>query len=330
MLTSWRWLASAHLVVFAVVLSACATVPEETDTNDLASAPKGPKDGKGDVVLGAPASATLPGDAEHPADAACTHECTNEGDKRCATTSGSSTELCAKASDGCRKWTQGPDCPVDFTCNKTTNDGTCQAGCTNDAGCSATSAGVAHCTADGKTELTCTKVGACYVFKTTRTDVVQQCTSPTYCGATTGRRINCVASAAGACTQHVATVNDCPAGTACSGAGQCVATCTNDAGCSASNLYATKCNGTRSRLTCAKSGACYKWLAATACSPDETCSAGSCVASCTNACTKGTSRCVAGASRATQSCVTGASGCTVWAAGASCAPDSVCTNGACN
>ncbi len=64
------------------------------------------------------------------------------------------------------------------------------------------------------------------MFKTTRSDVAQQCVSPSYCGSASGRRLSCVASAAGACTQHVATYNDCPSGTECTGAGVCTATST--------------------------------------------------------------------------------------------------------
>ena len=38
--------------------------------------------------------------------------------------------------------------------------------------------------------------------------------------------MSCNASTAGACTQHVAVYNDCPAGTACTGAGVCTTTTT--------------------------------------------------------------------------------------------------------
>jgi hypothetical protein len=329
------WFAALCLLIVTSLLSAHCATPNYGDDLELIdpASPNKTKQEKDEVPMTPTVDPAIPTDTEDPAGATCTHECTTEGAKRCASTSNAATEICAKASDGCRKWTPGADCQADFTCNKTKNDGSCQAGCASDPGCSSGNAGSARCTTDGKTELTCTKVGACYVFKTTRTNVPQQCMSPLYCGPTSGRRLSCVASAAGACTQHVATYNDCPAGTACQGAGQCVSTCTNDAGCSASNLYSEKCTGTRSRLTCAKSGACYKWLATTACSPDETCSAGNCInapPSCTNACTKFATRCVVGSARSTQICVTGASGCTVWAAGTACSPDETCSNGVCN
>jgi hypothetical protein len=85
------------------------------------------------------------------------------------------------------------------------------------------------------------------VFKTTRSDVAQDCVSPSYCGAASGRRISCVASAAGACTQHVAVYNDCPTGTACSGAGVCTTTSTPppppSGGCYSSTLGKTMPEG---------------------------------------------------------------------------------------
>lgn len=340
MLASGRSL-TAVLALFTAVLSAHCAVPyfPEDDMPTGNDTGKKRTEGGGDETpVGTSTTApsgtdtTKDTETEERTDGACTHLCDVEGAKRCSSTGSAGTEICKVSSDGCRKWTAGEDCAADYTCDKTLNDGTCKAGCINDVGCAASNVGSARCSSDGKTETTCSKSGACYVWKTTRTGVAQQCVSPTYCGPTTGRRMSCVASAAGACTQHVATFNDCPTGTACSGAGQCTATCTNDSGCSSANLYAVKCNGSRSRLSCQKSGLCYKWLATTACSPDETCKAttGSCVASCTNACTKNTTRCVAGSSRSTQICVTGSSGCTVWATGTSCSPDETCSNGVCN
>lgn len=224
---SLRWLAALAVVVGGAVVSACA-VPHLDD--ELPTTPsttgKSDKNAKGtpDVALGDPTAA--PDLEGQPQGAQCTNECATEGLKRCSTASASGTDVCKMSESGCRMWTPGTDCAANFSCDKTKNDGTCQAGCSNDDGCSATNAGVAHCSADGSTELTCTQVGACYVFKTTRSDVAQDCTSPTYCGAASGRRISCVASAAGACTQHVAAYDDCPTGTACTGAGVCTATTT--------------------------------------------------------------------------------------------------------
>jgi hypothetical protein len=238
-----RWLVAVAVVVGGAVAAGCATVPIEddlatgADTKDKnKGTPQEGDDGTApDVVLGEPTRAP---DLEHPTTTGpqCTNDCATEGQKRCSTTSLSGTEVCRMGEGGCRAWTPGTDCDANFSCDKAKNDGTCKAGCTNDVGCSATNAGVAHCTADGTTELTCTQVGACYVFKTTRTAVAQECVSPSYCGAASGRRLSCVASAAGACTQHVFTYNDCPTGTACTGAGVCTATTTTTGGCYSNTL----------------------------------------------------------------------------------------------
>ncbi|MDB5218513.1 MAG: hypothetical protein JWO86_6440 [Myxococcaceae bacterium] len=223
---SLGWLVALAVAVGGAVVSACAVPPidDQLPTTPSTTA-KGDNNDQGtpEVALGDPTAAPdLEG--QTPNAPKCSDECATEGQKRCSTASASGTEVCKMSEGGCRVWTPGADCEADFSCDKTKNDGTCQAGCSNDDGCSATNAGVAHCTADGTTELTCTQVGACYVFKTTRSDVAQDCVSPTYCGAASGRRVSCVASAAGACTQHVAAYNDCPAGTACTGAGVCTAT----------------------------------------------------------------------------------------------------------
>jgi hypothetical protein len=224
---SLGWLVAVAVVVGGAVVSACAVphIDDALPTTPSTTAKGGENDqGTPDVVLGDPTAAPdLEGSGQTPS-AHCSDACAAEGQKRCSTASASGTEVCKMAESGCRAWTAGADCAANFSCDKTKNDGTCQAGCTNDDGCSASNAGVAHCTTDGTTELTCTQVGACYVFKTTRNDVAQDCVSATYCGAASGRRVSCVASAAGACTQHVATYNDCPAGTACTGAGVCTAT----------------------------------------------------------------------------------------------------------
>jgi hypothetical protein len=227
---SLLWLVAVAVVVGGAVVSGCAAPPidDRLPTTPRTSA-NGTNDDEGtgppEVVLSDPTRAPdLEGKtADGPK---CTDDCATEGQKRCATTSLSGTEVCRMGEGGCRAWTPGADCDANFSCDKTKNDGSCQAGCSNDEGCSASNAGDAHCTADGTTELTCTQVGACYVFKTTRSDVAQDCVSPTYCGAASGRRISCNASAAGACTQHVAVYNDCPTGTACTGAGVCTTTTT--------------------------------------------------------------------------------------------------------
>jgi len=241
---SLRWLIAVAVVVGGAVVAGCATPPID---DELVSSPNTTvKDGNDDegtteIVLGDPTRA--PDLEGHTPDARCTDECATEGQKRCSTTSLSGTEVCKMGEGGCRAWTPGADCDANFSCDKTKNDGSCQAGCSSDAGCSATNAGVAHCTADGTTELTCTQVGACYVFKTTRSGVAQECVSPTYCGSASGRRLSCTASAAGACTQHVAAYDDCAAGTACTGAGVCTATTTSTGSCYSNTLGKTMPEG---------------------------------------------------------------------------------------
>lgn len=217
-----------------------------------------------------PAPAPAP---EGPATPACKDACTTAGTKRCAPSSAAGVEVCAKGADGCLAWTQDQDCPANSSCDTAKNDGTCKAGCTNDAGCSATNVGAARCVSNNTAEQTCTQSGACYVWKTTRTNVPQQCSASSCSG---GQRYLCVASAAGACTQHVKQLSACPAlNPNCEGAGVC--TC-NDAGCSAANANATKCvtEGGRSRLICQLSSGCYKWLSTSACAPDAVCQAGNC------------------------------------------------------
>jgi hypothetical protein len=249
---------AAVAVVGSTIVSGCATppiddeLPATPDTSGKSAKSNG-DDGTNDMALGEPTSApdlessspgSSPGSAPGSAPGAkCSDTCASEGLKRCSTTSASGTEICKKGESGCRAWVAGADCDPNFSCDKTKNDGSCVAGCTNDDGCSAANAGEAHCTADGTTELTCTQVGACYVFKTTRSDVQQDCVSPTYCGAASGRRISCNASAAGACTQHVAVYNDCPTGTACTGAGVCTATSTSTGSCYSATLGTTKPEG---------------------------------------------------------------------------------------
>lgn len=220
MLRSTRTVVQSLALVVTALLCAHCSKPYFGEDDDLFSPnarttdalPAGDEDAPLDPANNTPADADK-SEPEQRTDGACTHECDTEGEKRCSATSNSGTEVCKRASDGCRKWTNGADCAADYACDKAKNDGTCKAGCANDSGCSAANVNSARCTSDGKTELTCTKSGACYVWKTTRTNVLQECTSPTYCGPTTGRRMSCVVSAAGVCTQHDAVYNDCPSGT---------------------------------------------------------------------------------------------------------------------
>jgi len=202
----------------------------------------------------------------------CTDECTG-GTKRCSLTSNSTTELCVKASDGCNRWIQSTECASDAACDRAKNDGTCKAGCINDNGCSATNVGTRRCSPNGTAEETCQASGSCFVFKTTRTNILQECTGTgNFCSF--GARKTCVASQVGTCMQHAIASNPCASGTTCSG-GQCISTCTNDVGCSASTVNAERCApiGSRSKQRCARgtTDSCYHWTATTSCSPDETC-----------------------------------------------------------
>lgn len=224
----------------------------------------------------------------------CTNMCTTVGAKRCASAGNAGTEICTKV-DGCLAWVQGPDCQPDYACDKTANDGTCKAGCTSDPGCDATHVDQAQCVANGTAEQTCTKVGACYVFKTTRSSVPQQCNAgQNYCSA--GQRVTCVTSPAGACTQHVGLANPCAANTACQGAGQCVPTCTN-----ACTENYTLCSG--NLLEVCKKGAngCTSWVASDNCATHDahcatTPSGGGVCQACASTCAVGDSFSCAGTS----------------------------------
>jgi hypothetical protein len=254
---SLRWLIAVAAVVGGAVVSACAVPRIEnelpTRPDKTAQDTSNDEEGANDVVLGDPTAAPeLEGNTPG---ARCTDECSTDGQKRCSTTSLSGTEVCKMGESGCRAWTAGADCDANSSCDKEKDDGSCQAGCSSDPGCSATNAGVAHCTADGTTELTCTQVGACYVFKTTRSNVAQDCTSPSYCGSASGRRLSCNASAAGACTAHVAVYNDCPAGTACTGAGVCTATTTTPPPTPTGGCYSNTLGKTMPEGSCVLSAA---------------------------------------------------------------------------
>jgi len=107
--------------------------------------------------------------------------------------------------------------------------------------------------------------------------------------------------------------------------------CVSDEGCSAASVGKSRCaaTGGAAVLRCAKEGDCFKWTPATSCTASQKCEAGACVNAC-NTCTLYATRCVAGMARSRQICVVGSTGCTVWATGQSCAPDSTCVAGACN
>jgi len=166
----------------------------------------------------------VPGGGE-PLPPNCTDACPLDGAKRCSASSSAGVEICKKSTEGCLAWTQDADCATDFSCDTTKNDGTCKAGCTNDAGCDAGKVGTTRCILptgpNGTAEQTCSMVGACYQWKTTRSNIPQQCAiSGNYCVFDV--RKNCIASAAGACTQHVSQTNACANGSTCQLAGQCV------------------------------------------------------------------------------------------------------------
>ncbi len=318
--------AAALLIVTALFSAHCSSVKGTTEGGEgdgettrgrrNTTQPEGD-----DIVLGGTTADPIEGDTENSTSATCTNDCAAEGDKRCSSTANAGTEVCTLGTNGCRAWTPGTDCATNTTCDKTANDGTCVAGCVSDAGCSAANVNQTSCSTDGKTERKCTQEGACFVLKTSRTNILQQCVSATYCGSS--GRISCVASAAGACTQHAAVANPCPSGTTCEGAGECVSSCTNDAGCSAATSGDYKCTAARSRQRCALSGACYKWTSAASCSPDATCSGGACIdtaPACTNQCTLNAVRCAPGSTTEREKCVTSlATGCTVWNETSTCA-----------
>lgn len=151
------------------------------------------------------------------------------------------------------------------------------------------------------------------------------------CSATSGGGTEVCAKGASGCTLWTQGA-DCAAGSSCDKTrndGSCVAGCTNDVGCSASNLGSETCatEGGRSRIKCTKVGECFRWAAASSCSPDEACHAGTCASKCTDACTLNTARCAGGRSR--DMCVKGADGCTTWKATTGCSPDEQCSGGVC-
>jgi hypothetical protein len=325
----------SHLVVVGSLglfagLVACSTPDVASADENLEGSHTGPKkpvsesntdNGKGDGDGDADGDGNKPLDPNASETPSCKDECT-AGVRRCSNDNNSGTELCVKASDGCNRWMQGPDCASDATCDRAKNDGTCKAGCVNDTGCSASAVGVRKCSPNQTAELTCTQSGSCFVFKTTRSNIPQECTgSGNFCS--NGRK-QCVASSSGVCTQHTIVSNPCPSGTVCSG-GSCVSTCTNDFGCSASNAFATKCNpeGSRSRLQCLRTtDGCYKWTSATSCSSTETCSSGNCVTSCVSTCSVGQAECLG--SKAMRQCEQKAAGCWQWSSSISCAATHIC------
>jgi hypothetical protein len=221
-----RWIL---LSAFGMVVGCSTEAPPGEDDKNVRDSSRYDDDGKDDGDDDNRSS------LETPQEVACEHECAT-GDKRCgdADGPGASTQVCAEV-DGCRRFTQGPDCAGDTSCDRSKNDGSCKAGCANDPGC--------H-------ELT---VG------------LEQCAPAT---------------------------------------------------------------GARSRVMCKREGSCFEWLATTACSPDERCSGGRCVASCTNACSSGASRCVSGDAKSMERCSVGTNGCTSWAKIA-CAASHFCTGGTC-
>ncbi|MFO0742304.1 MAG: hypothetical protein U0270_40900 [Labilithrix sp.] len=151
------------------------------------------------------------------------------------------------------------------------------------------------------------------------------------CSATSGGGTEICARGSNGCTAWTQGA-DCAAGSSCDATkndGSCVAGCTNDAGCSATNVGAENCSaeGGRTRIACTKVGACFRWASAPSCSPDEACHAGKCESTCTNACTLNAVRCAS--ARGRESCVKGVDGCTAWKATTGCSPDEQCSGGAC-
>jgi hypothetical protein len=256
----------------------------------------------------------------------CTDQCVVD-EKRCSSTSSAGTEVCVKATDGCTRWTQGPDCEIGTQCDGGTNNGTCKQGCSSDPGCSSANVGAKRCSSTGAAELTCTAAGSCFVFRTTRSGIPQECNGQgAFCSS--GQRFSCVASPAGACVQHKLQANPCASGSVCSG-NSCVATCTNDPGCSAAREGIAECAGTTARRRCARVGSCFEWISTTSCAAGATCANGACTSapSCTNQCVLHARRCSSTAN-AKQDCVMANNGCTVWTS-TSCASVHVCFDGVC-
>lgn len=153
------------------------------------------------------------------------------------------------------------------------------------------------------------------------------------CAATASAGTEICAKGASGCFEWTQGT-DCSIGSSCDkekNDGTCAVGCKDDAGCSAANSGAETCTaeGGRSRIQCKKVGACFQWVTASSCSPDEACHAGTCesVPSCTDACTLNALRC--SGSRSVQQCTKAATGCTVWTSASSCSPDETCTNGTC-
>jgi len=232
---SIRWCHAALLAASLGTVVACATPPLDGTNSDL------PFPVRDDDAGATPDPAgPTPGDAVKAP--SCMDSCPKDGAQRCSGSSASGVEICSASSDGCLAWKQDVDCPADFSCDTAKNDGSCKAGCTNDAGCDAGTAGTARCVLpngpNGTAEETCSVVGACYQWKTTRSNVPQECVSSgNYCSSDV--RKNCVASAAGACTQHVSQAKACAQGLACQGAGQCVQASLCGAGLSCASVATT-------------------------------------------------------------------------------------------
>ena len=156
--------------------------------------------------------------------ASCTDACPKDGAKRCSAVSSAGVEACGTSADGCLAWKQDADCAASTSCDTATDDGSCKAGCVNDDGCSANNVGATRCVLpsgpNGTAEQTCSASGACYQWATTRSNIPQECSvSGPYCALDV--RKTCVASASGACTQHVSQANACAQGSVCQNAGQC-------------------------------------------------------------------------------------------------------------
>ena len=204
---------------FAALLACNAVLGNDSKSLEplpVGEKPPGGPQSSGDPVVLTPAPPLPP---------TCTDSCPLDGAKRCSPSSSAGVETCVKSTEGCLAWKQDADCAANFSCDAVKNDGTCKAGCTSDTGCDAGNVGTARCILpsgpNGTAEQTCTSVGACFQWKTTRSSIPQDCTiSGSYC--VFDARKKCVATANGACTQHVSQSNPCAQGSSCQGAGQCV------------------------------------------------------------------------------------------------------------
>lgn len=260
----------------------------------------------------------------------CVDECPEAQQRTC---DGSGYKVCGNHdSDSCREWGPRRACGAGTTCS----NGQCLSTCTDE--CSVV--GAKRCELDSV--VTCGRFDAdsCLEWGSP-----QPCEGELVCSA--GRcestcRDECTQSGAKACNEAggVMTCGQfdsdscldwspasvCPGTQACSG-GSCQETCSND--CSLEGERRCEAGTGAAYRTCGRFDAdpCLDWGSLQQCSGSLVCSAGSCVSTCTNACTAGARRCANGGR---ETCGDyNSDGCTEWGTGVSCPRGSACDNGSC-